>query len=73
MQLAYLCVNLVKGVNFYGQHSEFIVSGSDCSNVFLWEKQSEKIVQYFHADDGGVVSDWLTSRLNKFFQIFFHK
>jgi WD repeat-containing protein 42A len=46
----------VKGVNFYGPMSEFIVSGSDCSNVFIWEKESEKIVQYFHADDGGVVN-----------------
>ena len=46
----------VKGVNFYGPKSEFIVSGSDCGNVFLWEKQSEKIVTYFNADEGGVVS-----------------
>ena len=46
----------VKGVNFYGPRSEFIVSGSDCGNVFLWEKNSEKIVNYFQADKGGVVS-----------------
>ena len=45
----------VKGVNFYGPQSEYVISGSDCSNVFLWEKESEKIVQYFHADEGGVV------------------
>lgn len=51
----------VKGVNFYGQRSEFIISGSDCGNVFLWDKKSEKIVQYFHADDGGVVSTHNTS------------
>jgi len=51
----------VKGVNFYGPQSEFIISGSDCSNVFLWEKESEKIVQYFTADDGGVVSILYTS------------
>ena len=46
----------MKGVNFYGPRSEYIISGSDCSNVFLWEKQSEKIVQFFPADEGGVVS-----------------
>jgi len=46
----------VKGVNFYGPKSEFIVSGSDCGNVFLWEKNSEKIVNYFKADEGSVVS-----------------
>jgi hypothetical protein len=45
----------VKGVNFFGPKSEFVVSGSDCGNVFLWHRESEKIVNYFHADDGGVV------------------
>ena len=28
----------VKGVNFYGANSEFVVSGSDCGNVFFWSK-----------------------------------
>jgi len=46
----------VKGVNFYGPCSEYVVSGSDCGNVFLWHKKSSSIVNYFHADDGGVVS-----------------
>ncbi|ELU09524.1 hypothetical protein CAPTEDRAFT_156303 [Capitella teleta] len=46
----------VKGVNFYGPHSEFIVSGSDCSNIFIWDKETENVVQYFHGDDGGVVN-----------------
>jgi len=46
----------VKGVNFYGPCSEFIVSGSDCGNVYLWHRDTEKIVNFFHADDGGVVS-----------------
>lgn len=46
----------VKGVNFYGPKSEFIVSGSDCGNVFVWERKSGKIVNYFAADEGGVVN-----------------
>lgn len=46
----------VKGVNFYGPKSEFIVSGSDCGNVFLWEKNTEQIINYFAADEGGVVN-----------------
>jgi WD repeat-containing protein 42A len=46
----------VKGVNFYGPKSEFVVSGSDCGNVFLWDRKSEAIVNIFHADEGGVVS-----------------
>jgi len=49
------CVVAVKGVNFYGPHSEYVVTGSDCGNVFLWDKRSADIVNYFHADDGGVV------------------
>jgi WD repeat-containing protein 42A len=46
----------VKGVNFFGPRSEFVVSGSDCGNVFIWERTSQEIVNYFHADDGGVVN-----------------
>lgn len=46
----------VKGVNFYGPHSEFVVSGSDCGNIFLWDKDTENIVQFMKGDDGGVVN-----------------
>ena len=49
------CDIIVKGVNFYGPHSEYVVTGSDCGNVFLWDKRSADIVNFFHADDGGVV------------------
>ncbi|KAK9870876.1 hypothetical protein WA026_009834 [Henosepilachna vigintioctopunctata] len=47
----------IKGVNFYGPKSEFIVSGSDCGNIFFWEKNTEAIVQCMPGDDSGVVSD----------------
>jgi len=46
----------VKGVNFYGPKSEFIVSGSDCGNVFLWDKESESIVNMIRGDVAGVVN-----------------
>jgi len=46
----------VKGVNFYGPNSEFIVSGSDCGHIYLWDKKTENIVQYMEGDEGGVVS-----------------
>ncbi|KAH3715481.1 hypothetical protein DPMN_058192 [Dreissena polymorpha] len=46
----------VKGVNFYGSKSEFIVSGSDCGHIFLWDKETENIVQHMHGDDGGVIN-----------------
>jgi len=55
------CVVTVKGVNFYGPHSEYVVTGSDCGNVFLWDKRTTDIVNYFHADDGGVVCNTVYS------------
>lgn len=51
-----LCVRTVKGVNFFGQASEYVVSGSDCGNVFLWDKSSQEIVQCVEGDKEGVVS-----------------
>ncbi|XP_028678066.1 DDB1- and CUL4-associated factor 8 [Erpetoichthys calabaricus] len=46
----------VKGVNFYGPHSEYVVSGSDCGHIYLWEKNSAQIVQFMEGDKGGVVN-----------------
>ncbi|XP_060112660.1 DDB1- and CUL4-associated factor 8 [Heteronotia binoei] len=46
----------VKGVNFYGPKSEFVVSGSDCGHIFLWEKASCQVVQLMKGDNGGVVN-----------------
>ncbi|KAK0080040.1 hypothetical protein PV326_008406, partial [Microctonus aethiopoides] len=46
----------IKGVNFFGPKSEFIVSGSDCANIFIWEKNSEAIVQWMFGDNHGVVN-----------------
>ena len=46
----------MKGVNFFGPRSEFVVSGSDCGHVFLWDTQTEKVVQCMQGDFCGVVS-----------------
>ncbi|XP_041848498.1 DDB1- and CUL4-associated factor 8 isoform X2 [Melanotaenia boesemani] len=46
----------VKGVNFYGPCSEFVVSGSDCGHIYLWDKYSARIVQFMEGDKGGVVN-----------------
>ncbi|XP_077286810.1 DDB1- and CUL4-associated factor 8 [Arctopsyche grandis] len=45
-----------KGVSFFGPHSEFIVSGSDCGNIYIWDKKTEAIVQWMMGDEGGVVN-----------------
>lgn len=46
----------VKGVNFFGLRSEYVVSGSDCGHVFLWDKETEEIVQCLEGDNEGVVN-----------------
>lgn len=46
----------VKGVNFFGPKSEYVVSGSDCGNLYFWDKNTESIVQWMLADDSGVVN-----------------
>jgi len=46
----------VKGVNFYGDRSEYVVSGSDCGNIFFWERESQQILHYVEGDKGGVVN-----------------
>ena len=46
----------VKGVNFYGPESQFVISGSDCGNIFFWDKNTEAIVQCVPGDENGVVN-----------------
>ena len=36
----------VKGVNFYGNRSENVISGSDCGNLFIWETATGRLVNY---------------------------
>lgn len=45
-----------KGVSFFGPKSEYIVSGSDCSNIYIWDKKTEAIVQWMQGDVNGVVN-----------------
>ena len=46
----------MKGVNFFGPDSEYIVSGSDCGNIFFWHRHTEAIVQFMPGDENKVVS-----------------
>ena len=43
-------------VNFFGPQSQYIVSGSDCGHIFLWEKQREEVVQLLQGDNTEAVS-----------------
>ena len=43
-------VNTTKDVNFYGLQDEYIVSGSDCGNLFIWEKKTGRLVNILEGD-----------------------
>jgi WD repeat-containing protein 42A len=40
----------VKGVNFFGPRSEFVVSGSDCGHVFFWDKKTANLLNLQKGD-----------------------
>jgi WD repeat-containing protein 42A len=46
----------VKQVAYYGQSSEFVVSGSDCGNIFLWDSRTGNIVRTLFADKRGATN-----------------
>ncbi|XP_013612883.1 PREDICTED: DDB1- and CUL4-associated factor 8-like protein 2 isoform X1 [Brassica oleracea var. oleracea] len=43
-------VETVKGVNFCGPRSEYVVSGSDCGRIFIWKKRSGELIRVMEAD-----------------------
>lgn len=44
----------VKGVNFFGPNTEYVVSGSDCCRVFIWKKRGGKLVALLKGDQAVV-------------------
>ncbi|KAI5073479.1 hypothetical protein GOP47_0011492 [Adiantum capillus-veneris] len=40
----------VKGVSFFGPNSEYVVSGSDCGNIFIWKKKTADLIALFKGD-----------------------
>jgi len=44
-------VRTVKDVNFYGLNDEYVVSGSDCGSIFIWDKNTTELVQLLRGDD----------------------
>ncbi|CAH8452700.1 unnamed protein product [Heterobilharzia americana] len=46
----------IVGASFFGPNSEYIVSGSDDGYFYLWDRESEGIVQWLHADTDGAVN-----------------
>lgn len=48
-------VKTVKDVNFYGLNDEYVVSGSDDGNLFIWDRATSELVNILHGD-GEVVN-----------------
>ncbi|BFF99252.1 DDB1- and CUL4-associated factor 8 [Drosophila madeirensis] len=46
----------IKGVNFFGPRSEYVISGSDCGHIFFWDKNTESIINHMKGDRAGVVN-----------------
>ncbi|TXG73931.1 hypothetical protein EZV62_002510 [Acer yangbiense] len=40
----------IKGVNFFGPNDEYVLSGSDCGHIFIWEKKGGKLVRLMVGD-----------------------
>jgi nuclear receptor interaction protein len=48
-------VRTVKDVNFFGQEDEYVVSGSDCGHLFIWDKKTANLINILEGD-GEVVN-----------------
>ncbi|TKA60683.1 hypothetical protein B0A49_11460 [Cryomyces minteri] len=48
-------VKTVKDVNFFGLQDEYVVSGSDDGNIFIWDKKTTQLVNILEGD-GEVVN-----------------
>jgi len=46
----HLNMRTVKEVNFFGPRGEYVVSGSDDGNVFIWSKRTGKLLQLMEGD-----------------------
>lgn len=46
----------VVSATFFGPNSEYVVSGSDDGFFYVWDRESEGIVQWLHADADGAVN-----------------
>lgn len=43
-------VRTVKDANFFGLNDEYVVSGSDCGNLFIWDRKTSEIVSILRGD-----------------------
>lgn len=48
-------VRTVKDVNYFGPDDEYVVSGSDCGNIFIWDRRTSELINILEGD-GEVVN-----------------
>lgn len=48
--------NTVKQVGFMGGRSDFVISGSDCGHIFMWDTHTAELVQMLKADSVGAIN-----------------
>lgn len=44
-------VQTIKGVGFWGPNSEFVVSGSDDANFYIWDTETAKLLNILQGHD----------------------
>jgi nuclear receptor interaction protein len=44
-------VETTKDVNFFGLQDEYIVSGSDCGNLFIWDRKTSQLLNILEGDN----------------------
>jgi hypothetical protein len=40
----HISINTIKGVNFFGPKSEFVMSGSDDARIYIWDKKTTELL-----------------------------
>jgi WD repeat-containing protein 42A len=48
--------NTVKQVSFLGGRSDYVISGSDCGHLFIWDAHTAQTVQLLKADSVGAIN-----------------
>ncbi|THD28587.1 26S proteasome non-ATPase regulatory subunit 7 [Fasciola hepatica] len=44
----------IKEANFFGSHGQYIVAGSDCGSIFIWDRPTTNTVRILEADSSTV-------------------
>ncbi|GFH18858.1 WD_REPEATS_REGION domain-containing protein, partial [Haematococcus lacustris] len=39
------------GVNFFGSEEDYVISGSDCGHIFIWDRRSGRLLRVMMADE----------------------